>query len=1219
MTVEPLARYYFVPVVREGLASFITADGKAAPERERALIQARLTPVLDCDDCGGDVVPMKIALFGPGDVLGFDPLVVTRTDPKANIWDYEPNFMPLVELSEPDLPWRFTPDLAPDDGTGKLMPWITLIVLKDNEYGGVDERLPDNKDAHGLPIRWIKDVQKAALPDLDTAYLWAHVHLTNSTDLGDSTVDLEALQSAVRDHLSADPETHDSHIVARLVCPRRLEPKTHYTAFVIPTFKIGQVAAGLVSALTATESALTPGWNKTDTTTPPTIDLPYYYRFEFGTSVKGDFEYLVRLLEPRPLPKLGKRAMNCSDLQYDLPDCPGRLTSENKDVLDLEGALRSPDIEPGVWRNAGDAVQAFRTNLGGILNLAAQRAEPGGENTDAADPKVVPPIFGRRHAQQFRVTSANDGPWLEEVNLDPRLRAAAGYAAQVVEKDQEALMVSVWDQLGNIEDANQAMAHGQLGLEASKKLYGRLNTLSLPDFLWTSAPAFNRVPFAGSGTVSNHLNQSPIPPAAFDAAFRRVLRRGGAIRKRQQRSQQPPPAGRDLLSRLNARDTSAAGPPPNPPGIPSMCDITEAAVSKLEQESAPARRSSKKFRIRGRVIDRWSRRGVAKVRVEAWDKDPFFTDLLGSAVTNERGTFLLEFDESYYRDWILDPLPDVFFKVLRRDESLSVVAPPLRRDLPAGDSSVVIEVDQAPGSHTDLPFRIKGQVIDRATRHGIAWLRVEAWDKDFMADDLVGGAVTDATGAFTITLSTSYFKEWFLDHRPDLYFKVFRGPELLANTAHDVKKNVKPGDILVTVEIPAPASLPAQPGSGVADFCEAAVTCDNVRAAIANNPALGLHAGAADAICDGIRGWLELKEPQDARPSVDLTAVRDTVRAAIAPWVTIPARLLTRVTLGPGVHQRQELGRLESEIDFPQPMYEPLAAISQDLILPGVETVPQNTISILQTNRRFTEAYMLGINDAVISECVWRGAPVYVWSTCTRQFWDVRGLVEPGTESDTTKDITRIATWTRQSELGRHDPRAASDTDVIDRAVLLVRGDVLKRYPNTLVYAVAVGDCGKPALAEYQNGVEGQRIWPIFSGSLAPDLTFLGFNLTPEELCRGGPGNKGYYIVLEERLGEPRFGFDLLEHEDDVPEQLRGNTWWYDMTWAHLQPAANEGDYIDNRSFAQASTLSPSWGRSAAIMANIALQRPVRMAVHASKMLSREVCQPPQVETCPQT
>ena len=35
------------------------------------------------------------------------------------------------------------------------------------------------------------------------------------------------------------------------------------------------------------------------------------------------------------------------------------------------------------------------------------------------------------------------------------------------------------------------------------------------------------------------------------------------------------------------------------------------------------------------------------------------------------------------------------------------------------------------------------------------------------------------------------------------------------------------------------------------------------------------------------------------------------------------------------------------------------------------------------------ESHMLGINDAVIGECVWREAPVYVGSTWSTQFWDM--------------------------------------------------------------------------------------------------------------------------------------------------------------------------------------------------------------------------------------
>ena len=1218
--VEPLARYYFVPAVREGLAAYITAETAAChrlPDGdlvcgERAVIDARLVPVVDEEDRPADVVPMKVGLFGPGDVLGLDALVVTRTDPRPNVWDFEPNFMPLVELSEPDLPWRFTPDVARSDGSGRLTPWIALVVLKQGEYAGLDERLPDDRATNSLPIRWITGVSKAALPDFDTLWRWAHVHITDASDLGstDTPQNQLALQSAVAERISADPGSHDAHIVARLICPRRLEATTAYTAFVVPTFKMGQVAAGL-AVLQDGESGVTPGWDESDIGIS-TVDLPYYYRFEFGTSVKGNFEYLVRLLEPRLLEGLGKRRMDCKEMRYELGDCPGRAP-DDPHVLDLEGALMSPTVVPGEWHNETADIETFRIKLADVLNRTVNRSEPGKVDGDAADPLVVPPVFGRRHAQQFQVDSAADGRWLDDVNLDPRQRAAAGFGSAVVEKEQEALMASVWDQLGHIEDANQAIAHGQLGLEASKGVFERLSILSLADFLWTCAPVLARVPFSGSGTVANHLQQSPIPTAAFDPAFRRVIRRGGGIRKRQQRSDRPPPTGRDFLSRLNERDVAAAGTPPKVPGIPTMCDITDRAVEILERESEPQRRASGRYRIFGRVVDRFSHNSIRGVRVEAWDRDPFVTDLIGTAVTNERGWFRIEFDRTYHAEWSLDRTPDVYFKVMRGDDALAVTAPGVLRDLEAGDTTVTVEIDQTPGFTAHLPFRLTGQVLDRSTRAGIAWLRVEAWDRDVLADDLVGSAVTDAQGAFTVAFHRSYSKEWFLDRAPDLYVKVFRGRELLASTASDAKSNVKRGDTAVVVVIDAPAALPAAPGSRATDFCEPAITCDAVRQAVAGDPTLAPLGEVAEAICSGLAGWLDLTRPEDTRPSVDLIAVRETVERAIAPAVTIPARVMKRLHLRPGVHQRAVLARLESEVDFPQPMYEPLAAISQDLILPGVETVPQNTISILKTNRRFMESYMLGLNDSVSSEIIWRGAPVYVWTTCFRQFWDVSGLPAPEADSDAYRDITRIARWPRRSALGVHDPRAPSGVTpegaAIDRAVLLVRGDVLKRYPNTLVYLIPAAADGRPALAEFQDGDEAERIWPIFSGSLPPDLTFLGFNLTPTEMCTGASG-RGVFVVLEERLAEPRFGFDLQQDESEEPDPLPADNWWYDMTWSHLQPDAPPGAYIDDRSFAEASVRTPTWGTSAAVMANIALQRPVRICVHASRMLPRSVCVP---------
>lgn len=112
---------------------------------------------------------------------------------------------------------------------------------------------------------------------------------------------------------------------------------------------------------------------------------------------------------------------------------------------------------------------------------------------------------------------------------------------------------------------------------------------------------------------------------------------------------------------------------------------------------------------------------------------------------------------------------------------------------------------------TKTTIQITGRVIDLKSQLGLGGLRVEAWDKDLIAGDLVGSAITDEQGAFIIEFDRSYFKELFLDRQPDLFFKVFHSGELIKSTENDVLWNVGSGETEVVIEVDMPT--PIEPGS----------------------------------------------------------------------------------------------------------------------------------------------------------------------------------------------------------------------------------------------------------------------------------------------------------------------------------------------------------------------------------------------------------------------
>jgi hypothetical protein len=257
-------------------------------------------------------------------------------------------------------------------------------------------------------------------------------------------------------------------------------------------------------------------------------------------------------------------------------------------------------------------------------------------------------------------------------------------------------------------------------------------------------------------------------------------------------------------------------------------------------------------------------------------------------------------------------------------------------------------------------------------------------------------------------------------------------------------------------------------------------------------------------------------------------------------------------------------------------------------------------------------------------ELLWSEYPNDQRGSYFRQFWDVYDFVnkeESLSEQqlvEKLKDIPEIHTWISTSALGTHNHRE-SGTDT-EQLVLLVRGELLKRYPNTVIYAHRAQwqldsanniDKNRPrklAPIETKEEQEANEKYPLYSAQVLPDIFFIGFDLTVEEARGLNEDDPGWFFVLKERVGEPRFGLDI--------EAVAINS-WDDFNWEAIDDDLTAGGYVtltsDTTEFQpDANPDGVQWHdqSNAADIAYILYQDPVLVAVHAEEMLPKEDEQP---------
>ena len=322
-----------------------------------------------------------------------------------------------------------------------------------------------------------------------------------------------------------------------------------------------------------------------------------------------------------------------------------------------------------------------------------------------------------------------------------------------------------------------------------------------------------------------------------------------------------------------------------------------------------------------------------------------------------------------------------------------------------------------------------------------------------------------------------------------------------------------------------------------------------------------------------------------------------------------------------------ELKPVMAHPEFTDPVYEHLKTLSQDFILPNVEKLPQDSITILQTNQKFIEAYIVGLNHEMARELLWREFPTDQRGSYFRQFWDIRDNLF---ESDPEKqfDIKKMHDW--RHDLGNNRARPWNEKDPLDdgNIVLVVRGQLLLKYPNTMVYAQkAVYDTTDPSKQRQlaPDSDDTNIKYPLFSAELEPDIFLFGFDLSIDD-ARGQQirnrntatdlTNPGWFFVFKERPGQIKFGLDdyadEFGNENVMPNSPNPDT-WNDLTWEHLIDSKTE---LENYIITFNKTLTPTnppvaaplpvWGNNSADLASILYQNPVIFARHAGEMLPEE-------------
>jgi hypothetical protein len=189
--------------------------------------------------------------------------------------------------------------------------------------------------------------------------------------------------------------------------------------------------------------------------------------------------------------------------------------------------------------------------------------------------------------------------------------------------------------------------------------------------------------------------------------------------------------------------------------------------------------SSKIFTVAGAILSKGTDEPLEELRVEAWDKNMIKDELLGTDVTTEFGKFSITFSKNNFKDLFFNNRPDIYFKIYKEEKLVHTTEDNIDWDIENDKKDIKIFIE-------DEKFIVAGAILSKGTDEPLEGLRVEAWDKNMIKDELLGTDDTTEFGKFSITFWKIDFKALFSNNNPDVYFKIYKEEKLV----HSIEDNI---------------------------------------------------------------------------------------------------------------------------------------------------------------------------------------------------------------------------------------------------------------------------------------------------------------------------------------------------------------------------------------------------------------------------------------------